>query len=467
MSVTEKQPIQRGYGNDERPVIGVLWNRDATGPSDAMLTNGNYEPDNKNVDYTRYYDPEYFKLELEHVWKKQWLYAGREEDIPEIGDRMPLDVGPLAFFIVRTGADEFKAFYNSCLHRGTQLCAKRESGSSIRCPYHAWEWTIDGKLKRIPSHWDFPELTRLNASLPEVKLGRWGGFIFINADPDARPLEEALGVMPAHFAAFKPETRYTKARFRKEMAANWKIAQEAFMESYHLYATHPEGVPFNGDSQSQYDIWTTPTGAIAREAVPSAVPSMHADASATPKAAAEAFLMVMQAWHYPNAELPELDPAQDIRKQTAEWCRKTYEETYGRKNTQPDAVMLDNALYFMYPHFCMWLSEGVPFNYQFTPHATDPGKCYFEVRLMMPYAEGEPRPPSSPAIEIGLNETIAEKAPAFSFLAMIFDQDMHNMPLIQRGVQAANPAAPYSRLGSYQESMIQHWHELLDRQIPG
>jgi hypothetical protein len=121
----------------------------------------------------------------------------------------------------------------------------------------------------------------------------------------------------------------------------------------------------------------------------------------------------------------------------------------------------------MYPHFCIWLSEGVPFNYQFTPHATDPGKCYFEVRLLMPYAEGEARPPSSPAIEIGLNETIAEKAPAFSFLAMIFDQDMHNMPLIQRGVQAANPAAPYSRLGSYQESMIQHWHELLDRQIPG
>jgi len=464
---TTNREMQRGYGNAERPVIGELWKRDSMGQSTAMQARGDYEPHNKQVDYKRYYDQDYFKRELERVWQKQWLYACREEDIPQVGDRVPFEVGPLSYFIVRSGEDEFKAFYNSCLHRGTILCSKRESSDTIRCPYHGWEWNVDGRLKRIPSHWDFAELTRVNGSLPEVKLGRWGGFIFINADPNAPPLEEALGVMPEHFKDLAPEKRYTKARFRKLIAANWKAAQEAFQESYHLYATHPEGVPFNGDSQSQYDIFTTPHGAIGREAVPSAVPSMHADSTATPAAAALAFAEVAKAWHYPDATLPDIDPQGDVRAQTAAWVRAAYQQAYGRENKLPDSMLLDSTLYFMYPHFCLWLTEAVPFVYQFTPHATDPNLCYFEVRLLMPYAEGQERPPSSPPIEIGLNESIYEKAPAFSFLGMIFDQDMSNLPLVQRGLKAADPAKPYSRLGTYQEGLIQHWHELFDEQMAG
>jgi phenylpropionate dioxygenase-like ring-hydroxylating dioxygenase large terminal subunit len=464
-TVARKGDIQRGFGNEERPVIGTLWERDSA-PADWMAVRGTYTPKHKQVDYHRYYDPEYFRAELEHVWRKQWLYAGREEDIPNVGDRVPFDVGPLSFFIVRSKEDEFKAFYNSCLHRGTALCTKRDSGGTIRCPYHGWEWGIDGKLKRIPSHWDFTQVTPANGALREVKLGRWGGFIFINADPQCAPLEDALSVLPAHFKSFAPEKRYTKARYRKLVAANWKICQEAFQESYHLYATHPEGVPFNGDSQSQYDIWPTSRGAVARESVPSAVPSMHAPSEATPSAAAAVFAQVLKAWHYPNAELPTIDPAADVRAQAAHWHRKTYEQTYGRPHHGPDAIMLDSVLYFMFPHFCVWLSEGVPFVYQFTPHPTDPEKSYFEVRLLMPYAEGEPRPPSSPTIEVGLGESIAAKVPAFSFLAMIFDQDMSNMPLVQRGVRAADPRRSHTELGTFQESMIQHWNEILDQQIP-
>lgn len=465
MATDLKPDMRRGYGNKERPVIGELWKRDATAISDVMTAEGTYHPSNKNLDYSRYYDPEFFKLEIEKVWRRQWLVAGREEDIPATGDRFPLSVGPDAYLVVRTGADEFKAYFNSCLHRGAMLCSKRESAATIRCPYHGWEWGIDGSLKKIPSHWDFQELTRLNASLPEVKIERWGGFLFINADPDSAPLSESLGILPAHFASFELENRYTKARFRKLVGANWKASQEAFLESYHLYATHPEGVPFNGDSQSQYDIFPTPNGAIGREAVPSAVPSMHADSSATPAAAAAAFAQVAQMWHYPSAELPEIDPAKDVRAQIGAWARQAYEMTYGRKNTQPDAIMLDSLLYFMYPQFCMWLSEAVPFAYQFLPHESDPNLSYFDVRLLMPYAEGEAAPPAAEIVEIGLTESIAEKAPLFGFLGMIFDQDMSNMPLVQRGMKAANPSAAFSNLGTYQEALMQHWHELIDRDI--
>ncbi len=459
----ERPAIKRGHGSAERPVAGVLWDRDTIPDTLALREHGNVEAYNPQVDYRRYYDEEYFKVELEKLWSKTWLFACRDEDIPEIGDRIPLEVGPLSFFIVRSAEDEFKAFYNACLHRGTALCSAHQSSSSIRCPYHGWEWNNDGTLKFIPSHWDFSTVTRENGSLRGVKLARWGGFIFINADPDAAPLEDALQVVPAHFREFKPETRYTAARFRKLVLANWKIAQEAFMESYHLLATHPEAVPYNGDSQTQYDIWSNGKGHVGRNATPSAVPSMHAGPEATPHLAAAVYAMGMKGWHYPDAELPVLDPDLDPRAQVAAWHRDVMQRTYGRRFDLPDAVVIDSLLYFVFPHSTFWLSESLPFTYQFTPHATDPGKSYFEVRMLLPVPEGQPRPPSSPAVDVAPDERVFEKVPGFGILGYVFDQDMSNMPLIQKGVRAADPAQHHSILGRYQETLVQYWNELFDR----
>jgi phenylpropionate dioxygenase-like ring-hydroxylating dioxygenase large terminal subunit len=455
----------RGYGSAERPLLSELWDRDSMGANDAMRARGDYEPDNTEIEYSRYYDPEFFQRELETVFDKKWLLACREEDIPEVGDRVPLQVGSRSYFIVRSEPDTFKAFYNSCPHRGTMLCAKKESAETIRCPYHAWEWNTDGRLKRIPSHWDFPNFTRLNGSLPEIRLERWGGFIFVNADKDAAPLHQSLGPIPEHFAQFAPERRYTKARFRKLVHANWKASQEAFQESYHLYATHPEGVPFTGDSQSQYDIFTTPTGAVGREAVPSAVPSMHADSSATSLEAALVFAQIQKLWHYPAMPDPQFDPAGDMRAQASQWARDAYAQAYGRTTSQSDAEMLDSTLYFLYPQATFWLSEAVPFVYQFLPHESDPNYSYFDVRLLMPVAEGEAPPPAAEMVFVDEHESIAEKMPAFGFLGMIFDQDMSNLPLVQKGLKAADPAEPHSRLGAYQEGIIQAWHELIDRDM--
>jgi phenylpropionate dioxygenase-like ring-hydroxylating dioxygenase large terminal subunit len=457
--------IQRGLGSAERPVASELWRRDIRPEDPALAARGNFEPDHRQVDYKRYYDPAWADAEINKLFSKTWLFACRDEDIPGVGDRVPLDVGPLSFFVIRSKPDEFKAFYNACLHRGTALCVKAESGQTIRCPFHGWEWEPDGQLKRIPSHWDFAGVTRANGSLREVKLGRWGGFIFINADPHCAPLNEALQILPEHFKEFAPETRYTAARFRKRVLANWKISQEAFLEAYHLYATHPEAVPFSGDSQTQYDIWTSANGAVGRNASPGAMPSLHAGPEATVLAAAEMFAKALRDWHYPQLELPNLDPGGDLRAQVADWHSDAIERTYGRRPDLPNAMMLDSLLYFMFPHCAFWLCETLPFTYQFTPHPTDPGQSYFDVRMLLPCPAGKPRPPSSPAIEIGPDERVMDKAPAFHFLGFVFDQDMSNMPLIQKGVRAANPLHHHSLLGRYQEILIQHWNQLIDRYV--
>ena len=237
------------------------------------------------------------------------------------------------------------------------------------------------------------------------------------------------------------------------------------MEGYHVATIHPEGIPFNGPPQGSYDIWHFPNGDVARQAVPGAVPSMDADASATSQAAAEALAQVLIDWHFPGAAMPVLDPNLDPRSQLAAWHRKVWQDKYGRPINAPDSQMLDNVLYFMFPNQTFWLSETIPWSYQFFPHENDPNKSYFEVRMMMPLIEGEPRPPSAPVIEIGTEETITEKAPAFSFLGYVLDQDMTNLPLVQQGMKSADPRRAYSQLGTYQESFLQHWHALIDARI--
>ncbi len=298
-----------------------------------------------------------------------------------------------------------------------------------------------------------------------MKLGRWGGFIFINADPNAAPLEEALGVIPGHFKEFAPARRYTAARYRKQINANWKIVQEAFQEAYHLSTTHPEAVPITGDAQTQYDVWAGVHGHVGRNASCSGTPSIHAPSDVTPLAAMQMFAQAIRDWHYPGADLPTIDPDGDLRAQFGAWHRAQIKARYGRDSEIADAMMMDSLLYFMFPHACFWLSESVPFTYQFTPHRTDPEQSYFEVRLLLPCPEAGTPPPSSPMIEIGPNESIYERAPDFGFLGYVFDQDMSNLPRVQLGSTAANPAHPRSRLGVYQEAIIQHWNAVLDDMI--
>lgn len=467
MSEQHKNTFPRGKGTADRPLTCELWQRDAMPDSPIITLPAGYDPDNRRIDYTRYYDPAYAAAELEQVWKKQWLYAAREEDLPNVGDRLPFTLASLSFIIVRSGADEFKAFYNSCLHRGAMLCHKPESKTEITCPYHGWQWNNDGSLRRIPGHWDFEGVNRLNTGLREVKLERWGGCIFINCDADSPPLAQSLGMMPEHFASYAPEQRYTAVHFRKKIRANWKAVQEAFQESYHLTTTHPEAVPFNADSQVQYDLWPTPNGGIGRTVTPGCTPSLAAGPEATCASATEVFLYVMQSWHYPTISLPAIDPAQDVRAQAAAWHRMAYRETYGRDTSAPDTVLLDSLLYFVFPNFCMWLSEAVPLLYRFLPHETDPAQSYFEVRLLKPVPEGQPAPAPSPCVYLEPEQSIAEHTEGLNFLGLVFDQDCSNLPLVQLGLHAADPTRAHTTLGRYQESIIQFWHELLDRAIPG
>jgi phenylpropionate dioxygenase-like ring-hydroxylating dioxygenase large terminal subunit len=456
---------REGFGNADRPLIKDLWAVDSQAPSLAMSDAGDYEPTYRHVDFKRYYDPEYAAAEFDKMWSKTWLFACREEDIPELGDRIPFEVGPLSFVIIKSADNEYKAFFNSCPHRGTRLCDRKASGTSIRCPFHAWEWKLDGSLKLIPSYWDWADLDRADAKLREVKLERWGGYIMINADPEAAPLASVMAVIQSHFGGFDSENRYTAASFRRTVPANWKVAMEAFMEAYHLPAIHPEALPFSGDSQSKYDIWKAGNGHVGRTATPAAIASMSAGPDASRINASVAFTHNLKAWRHHNAVVPELDPTIDLRAQLAQWHRGLIEKDYGITVSAPDAIMVDSLLYYMFPNMIFWLSETVPFVYRFIPHKSDPELSYFDARMLLRYPAGTERPKAVEQVEIGTDESIFHNVPALSFTGVVLDQDMENMERVQAGARAADPERHHSQLGRYQEKIIQRWHELLDQYV--
>ena len=203
--------------------------------------------------------------------------ACHEDDIPDVGDYHVYEIAHLSYLVVRTAEDEFKAYHNACLHRGRMLKIKDgKRAREFRCAFHGWAWNLDGSLKEVPCQWDFPTVTEEEYGLPEIQVGRWGGFLFINPDPDAESLEDYLGNLSDQFSILPYQKRYKIAHVAKILRCNWKIAQEAFSEAYHVIATHPTILETIGDANTQYDVF----GNYSRAMSPNFTPSPHVNGNA-------------------------------------------------------------------------------------------------------------------------------------------------------------------------------------------
>ena len=172
------------------------------------------------VPASRYYSPEYFQKEVDHVWSKIWQMACREKEIPNVGDYAIYEIVGKSFIVTRTAPDEIRAFYNTCLHRGRKLVTANGCKDEFRCPYHGIAWNTDGSFKDNPIAWDFPQWVGRDMSLPQARVGTWGGFVFINMDPLARPLMETVGALGG---AFRSATTMPAAT-RRSMSPRWCAA---------------------------------------------------------------------------------------------------------------------------------------------------------------------------------------------------------------------------------------------------
>ena len=141
--------------------------------SDALKRNAPMPPGPTLVPVKRYTSRVYHELEKEHLWAKSWQMACHEDDFQQVGDVVPYDITTMSFLVVRVAEDEYKAYYNACLHRGRKLRESRGTSLyELRCPFHGWSWNLDGSLKQIPCAYDYAGLNRDEERLPEVRLAR-------------------------------------------------------------------------------------------------------------------------------------------------------------------------------------------------------------------------------------------------------------------------------------------------------
>ncbi len=398
-------------------------------------------------------------LEIEHMWKKVWQMACREEQIPEVGDHIVYEIGDYSFIVMRSGEDEIKAFKNACLHRGTQLRPTGSEGhlEQIRCPFHGWTWNVSGSLKEIPCRWDFPHVKDEAYSLPEVKVGTWDGFVFINMDPDCESLEDYLGILPDHFQRWPNKDRFMTANVRKPLNCNWKVALEAFLEAYHVVETHPQAIPFTGDSNTKYDLWGDK---ISRLLTPSGVPSPHME---TPPSQDELNEMLMYgAGTEARAEVAPLEPGETPRSRLSAALKQAMKDGFGADLSHLSITeIVDSTEYFLFPNFCPWLTPALPLVYRFLPKGNDPDWCWMDVMLLHPVPDNGPRPDPAPFRELAADEPFTD-APELNLISPVFEQDVSNMPWIQKGLKATERGVT---LGNYQEARIRQFHQTLDKYL--
>ncbi len=191
----------------------------------------------------RYTDPEFYALEREHLWKKTWLYAGHESELPDTGSYKVCNIAGASIILARGDDGTVRAFFNACRHRGAPVV--RDDVGSTRlfvCQFHGWSYDLHGSLIRVPDERDFLGLLKEERCLPSVRCESFGGWHFVNFDQDAAPLLEWLAPLPDVLQCLTvPKFRILDVK-TAHVRCNWKIMAEAFLEVYHARTVHPTTV---------------------------------------------------------------------------------------------------------------------------------------------------------------------------------------------------------------------------------
>ena len=153
----------------------------------------------------RYTDPTFYALEREHLFGRSWLYAAHDSELMSEGAWVRRDIAGAPVVLVRGADGEVRAFMNACRHRGAPVVTG-ESGCArlLVCQYHSWGYDLEGRLQRVPDERDFVGLDRDLRGLPALRCERWGGWWFVNRDPDAMPRSTGSTRCPICWPAWRP-----------------------------------------------------------------------------------------------------------------------------------------------------------------------------------------------------------------------------------------------------------------------
>jgi len=449
----------------ERPeLVTEILLRDTIPPSPTLLESTEQQLGTKPIDARRFYSREFFDLENERMWPRVWQCATWSYDMPNPGDVIVYRNAGRSVLVVRQPDGSIRAFANSCLHRGRELCTGDvDHVSELKCPYHGFTWGIDGSLKWVPCLWDFPQVREDTHKLAELRCEQWNGFVFVNFDKDAPSLRDYMGRMVDQWESV-PAWDYHK-RFRaftviKPIAINWKVCMEAFIEVIHGYESHPHTRAGGSDVQTQYDIWPDEPH-FSRMHTPMGFASPHLVERPSEQETVDNYVSTFAPEFIDHAET-RMKPGETTRQAMQRIAAFVYQQRLGLDlSHEPVSYLVDPIQYTVFPNFAPWASLGAPIAYRFLP-GDDPDHCLFEISLFLPF-EGQ-RPPSGPTVKVGESDSLMD-VPELGAFGLILQQDVDNLESMQRGLKAN--ITNLLTLAEYQEIRIRHYHATLDHYLAG
>ena len=421
----------------------------------------------------RYIDPAFAALEHRYLWSRVWQMACRLEEVTAPGDYVEYTIGDQSVLVVRVDDGTVKAYQNACRHRATQLATGTGSfsGGRIICPFHGWRWNLDGESTFVYGAHAFDEqlLAADELCLRPVQTGVWGGCVWINPDPAAPPLAESLAPVPGlldPLGLADMRVQWWKCTVLK---ANWKLAQEAFMEGYHVPQTHPQltlGHPERYDPDS-LDYSVHDHGHSSFQLRP------NAQARKGEQVGVGEIDAIIESVHLLSRGLEAMTLARDVhvieglRNRPvpegstfgAEVVAAVYEYARGAgiplPPPDPAALARWGGVFFVFPNYFVLPQYGNALVYRVRPHGTDPESCLFELwSLSIPAEWDEVAPPERQG---PFAPDDADHWPAIPL------QDFSNIERQQRGLHSRGFEGP--RLSHRYEAGITNMHHELDRYL--
>ena len=400
----------------------------------------------------RYYDLEFFALEAEQLWPRVWQMACRLEEIPEPGDVVEYSILDESMIVARGDDGEVRAFQNACRHRGVRLVDGPASCTSgFTCPFHGWCYGLDGVNTFISRPGTFSEHNSRpgDVDLVPVRCETWGGCAWINLDAGAPPLRASLEPFATVMDAWQLEDMRAEWWYSFRLPVNWKLAEEAFMEQYHVLETHPQlripgrYPPKNGTFDPRHFV----------ESELHYLRVMSEGMSGMVHANDVALAEAMQ-----DLELPA-DPGlarstweRELNDRVVDWHR-------GRGAPIPDlneldAIGMNEPMGWGFPHFFVLPMYSSASSYRFRP--LGPEETLMEIWSLTRFPEDQP-----PA-RLPVPEPWAHDDPR---VPPIPTQDFSNLPRQQQGLHTSG--FEFMRLSEGIEGHISNYHRIIDGYLAG
>jgi choline monooxygenase len=197
-----------------------------------------------------YTDPAILDIEKVRIFRRTWQLVGTlSQDCGDVNGLKRTISDPETFFtaevagepvvVVRDKQGTLRAFSNVCRHRAGPIALGSGCKNVLRCAYHGWTYTLDGRLIGTPDVDGVEFFDRSTMGMFPLRLETWGQFIFINFDPNAVSLSAYLGKIPEQVRGFQFESLQLAERRDYVINCNWKVYVDNYLEGYHIPIAHP------------------------------------------------------------------------------------------------------------------------------------------------------------------------------------------------------------------------------------